>query len=212
MLIFAPNCKSKLTSRKLVRKLSGKAFKASVSHVNSGHTRSCGCKQLELRSEKRIIHGLARHPIYGAWRNMIQRCYNPSVVEYKNYGGRGISVCTGWRKSVLMFYEWSLLNGYETGLLLDRENNDGNYEPDNCRWVTFNISCQNNSLLRSSNTSGYRGVIFRKKKNLKKPWLARIQWNNIEYKLGWYSTSHQAAEAYNNFVIDNKTNHPLNKV
>lgn len=189
-----------------------KHFKASKSHVKTGHTQSCGCKSHELTATKKTVHGISSHPIYGIWRNMVQRCTNPKEKEYKNYGARGITICDEWRGSITTFYEWAIQNGYQKGLIFDRENNDGNYEPFNCRWVTTNISAENNRLIRKSNKSGYRGVFFRKKKNLKKPWKANIQWNYVTYKLGYYSTAVDAAMAYNNFVTQHKTNHPLNKI
>jgi len=189
----------------------GRHFKANKAHVKNGHTRTCGCKSHQLSGEKRKIHGLSNHPLYGAWRNMISRCNKPSHKEYKNYGARGITVCDEWVKDFKIFYAWAITK-YKPGLVFDRENNDGNYEPSNCRWVITNISAENNRLIRASNNSGYRGVMFRKKKNLKKPWLARISWNYVEYKLGYYPMAREAAQAYNNFVIKHKTNHPLNKL
>jgi hypothetical protein len=66
---------------------------------------------------------------------MNQRCYNSLKPDWNNYGGRGITVCDEWRKDFLTFREWALQTGYKAGLMLDRENNNGNYYPDNCRWV-----------------------------------------------------------------------------
>jgi hypothetical protein len=74
---------------------------------------------------------------------MIYRCENPKEKEYHNYGGRGISVCDEWRGNVEKFIEWALQNGYREGLQIDRMNNDGNYEPTNCRFVTPMQNCQN---------------------------------------------------------------------
>jgi hypothetical protein len=66
---------------------------------------------------------------------MLNRCYNEKQASYKNYGGRGISVCEEWH-TFETFYSWAMLNGYEDGLSIGRQNNDGNYQPDNCKWET----------------------------------------------------------------------------
>lgn len=190
----------------------GKHFKASIYHIRDGHTKSCGCISHKMTGEKKATHGLSKHPLYSIWRCMIDRCSNPSHENYKDYGMRGITVCDEWEGDVTAFYHWAIANGYRKGLVLDRENNNGNYTSENCRWTTTNISAENNRLIRKSNKSGYRGVWFRKKKNLKRPWKAIIQWNYVEYKLGYYASAIEAARAYNTFVINHKTNHPLNKI
>lgn len=70
------------------------------------------------------------------WQTMKQRCYNPNREKYIDYGGRGIMVCDEWKESFECFAKWALSNGYKPGLQLDRIDNDGNYCPSNCRWVT----------------------------------------------------------------------------
>ncbi len=74
---------------------------------------------------------------------MKQRCNNPNAPKFQNYGGRGISVCADWEKSFEKFRDWSLQNGYSEDLTIDRINNDGNYEPGNCRWSTVTEQNQN---------------------------------------------------------------------
>ena len=76
------------------------------------------------------------------------RCYNPNAQQYPNYGGRGISVCPEWVESYVAFYDWAHASGYADDLTLDREDNDGDYTPDNCRWVDWKTQQRN----RRSNT------------------------------------------------------------
>lgn len=75
--------------------------------------------------------------------NMIQRCYNPASTFYHRYGGRGITVCEEWRHSRRAFKEWAKANGYADNLTIDRIDNDGDYSPQNCRWVTMETNCNN---------------------------------------------------------------------
>lgn len=93
---------------------------------------------------------LRRHPVYIAWINMIRRCEVETCSEYKHYGARGITVCPEWKNSFVTFFEWSLRNGWEEGLSIDRIDVNGNYEPSNCRWTTMLVqqnNRRNNSLI-----------------------------------------------------------------
>ena len=92
--------------------------------------------------------GLSQHPLYHKWRGMKRRCYDKNDSHYQYYGGRGITICEEWLYSFKAFYEWSLENGWEEGLEIDRINNDGNYEPSNCRYVTRKTNCNNRSTTR----------------------------------------------------------------
>lgn len=96
-----------------------------------------------------IKHGMAGgvtnkvHPLYKAYYGMKARCYNTKDKRYKDYGGRGIVVCSEWMSSFLAFYDWAINNGWRRGITLDRINNNGNYEPSNCRWVSLTVQNRN---------------------------------------------------------------------
>ena len=86
-------------------------------------------------SKIKSAKGLSKTRINNIYHNMKNRCNNSKNYRYKNYGGRGIKVCDEWQNNFLSFYEWSVNNGYNETLTLDRINVNGNYEPNNCRWI-----------------------------------------------------------------------------
>jgi hypothetical protein len=112
-----------------------------LNSIVRGQTKSCGC----LHPEKVTTHGLSKNSLHIRWKGMLKRCYDKKHVGYKRYGGRGISVCNEWKNDQKKFIEWALTNGYKKELQLDRINNDGNYEPNNCRWATAKVNGNNKS-------------------------------------------------------------------
>ena len=111
--------------------------------VLSGRTKSCGCLQRERTSKANTKHGKHNNRLYNIWCGMKQRCYYKNHVRYSRYGGRGITVCDEWVNSFKAFYNWAIENGYKEGLSIDRIDNDGNYEPCNCRWVDYKTQYEN---------------------------------------------------------------------
>lgn len=109
---------------------------------------SCGCKSNEMRSVKATGHGLTEHRLYGIYHHMRERCYNPGNDAYANYGGRGIIMCDEWLSDFMNFYNWAMDNGYAENLQIDRINNNGNYEPANCRWTTQKVQMNNTRVNR----------------------------------------------------------------
>jgi len=179
----------------------GTQFKAQIFSIKSGHTLSCGClKGIEH-------HGLSNHKLYDIWINIKTRVNNKKCKEYKNYGGRGIAICDRW-KDVSNFIE-DMYPSYQEGLSIDRIDNNGNYEPSNCRWTTKTIQSRNTRILKSNNTSGYRGVSFH---NATKKYIAIIRINGKSKTIGYFSSPLDGAKAYDNFVIENNLEHTKNGV
>lgn len=104
-------------------------------------------------------HGLWDTRIYGIWGKMIDRCHKLKNDSFKYYGARGIIVCDLWRSEFLAFNEWSLANGYGDHLSIDRRDNDGNYEPENCRWATAAQQARNRSNTRLFDFRGEKMIL-----------------------------------------------------
>lgn len=119
----------------------GRATSVRIGDLGSGNTKSCGCRE-------RMKHNMSYSRLYGVWESMKQRCNNPNCDHYDVYGGRGIKVCDEWNNDFSAFQLWAEANGYDSDAphgkcTLDRINNNGNYEPSNCRWVDMKTQASN---------------------------------------------------------------------
>lgn len=181
----------------------GAEFRSRTNTVISGHTKSCGCHKIKVST----THGMTKHILYSVWHDMMNRVYNPKNKSFKDYGERGISVCERW-KDINNFIEDMYLT-FEDGLTIDRINNDGNYEPSNCRWATKEIQARNRRAIQSNNHSGYKGVSWHKST---KRWISRIGINGKQIRIGFFDSHVEAAKAYDSYVIENNLEHTVNGV
>lgn len=111
------------------------------SNLTSGKTTSCGCKKSEKIAKARTTHGMHGTPTYSSWSSMLTRCNNKNSKAYKNYGARGIKVCERW--SLFENFLQDMGEKPKKGMSIDRIDNQGNYEPGNCKWASAKEQCSN---------------------------------------------------------------------
>lgn len=166
----------------------------------NGHVKSCGCFLSERNGERiteynrtigREMHGETKTRLYRIWISIKTRCFYENSDSYKNYGGRGITICQEWVESFESFRSWAMSNGYSDKLTIDRIDVDGDYCPDNCRWVSMSVQEFNKRTLQR-NTSGRTGVSFNKKD---KRWVAYISFDKQFHFLGSFKCVEDAIKA-----------------
>ena len=128
--------------------------------LTTGGVRSCGCMRANLHNEsdKVVKHGMSDTRIHKIWTSMRNRCSNSNNPAYKDYGGRGISVCNEWN-DFKTFYEWAISTGYDDTLTIDRIDVNGNYCPENCRWATWLQQSNNKRVSRYIEFNGVTHTI-----------------------------------------------------
>ena len=174
-------------------------FEVLVQNVKRGYTNSCGCQK------GGITHGLRNNKFYKTWYNMVHRCVSPKNKDYKDYGGRGITVCKEWL-DIKNFVAWcDLTHPNIEGISLDRIDVNGNYEPNNCRWA--DRTTQNtNQRMKKNNKSGYVGVIWHIRD---KRWVVNIRISKKLINLGSFKDKIEAVLARDNYIIENGLPHKL---
>ena len=142
-------------------------------NLKNGNTTSCGCYKKEKMKKEKTTHGLSNDRLYSAYNHMKARCYNVNNKSYKDYGGRGIIICDEWLgdNGFDNFYNWAISHGYSDELTIDRIEVNGNYEPNNCRWVDL--------VIQENNRTNNHLITYNNKTMTMAMWAKEL---NINYK------------------------------
>ena len=117
--------------------LCGNIRYVSTNGLTSGRQKSCGCQSYKGEHNGQYSHGLSNHKLNSLWRGIKTRCYNQKSKSYKYYGAKGISMCDEWKNDFKTFYNWCIANGYDENLTIERIDYKGNYEPNNCKFISI---------------------------------------------------------------------------
>lgn len=173
----------------------------------SKRCRSCASKETSKLGEYRKQHGDSskeseHYKIYSSWKAMKSRCYRKYASGYHRYGGRGIEVCHEWLDNYMNFKSWALMNGWKNTLTIDRIDVDGDYSPDNCRWVTHFENTSNMSLYHfDMNTGGHSSEsILKRKISNTKNYGVKVLITNLEGNVLEFLSIKSAAEWLSNIL------------
>lgn len=158
----------------------GKITIVDDSKLKVGHTKSCGCLRSEVTTRIKTKHGGRHTRLYAIWCDMKTRCNNSRRMRYKDYGGKGISICDEWR-DFGNFRKWALSNGYRDDLTIDRIDCAKGYYPNNCRWA--------NALTQANNTSRNIYLTYHNETHTLSEWARMLNVNygalKKRYDMGW---------------------------
>jgi hypothetical protein len=120
----------------------GKQIEVHLSSLRAGNSGSCGCLALQIRRQMHVTHGQSYTKLYRTWKDMRDRVRSPHNKCFKDYGGRGIKICGEW-DDFAAFMEWATKSGCEDGLTIERNDVDGDYCPENCKWIPMSKQARN---------------------------------------------------------------------
>lgn len=169
----------------------GKITFVITNKLKSGHTKSCGCYKIDKIKEKITTHGLTKTRIYKCYHDMKARCYKESKADYKWYGAKGVKVCEEWLSDFMIFHNWAMDNDYKDDLTLDRIKPDGNYEPNNCQWITIS---EQQSKRRDCNFIEFNGKTYSMRQLSE---LTNIPYNTLRSK---YNNLNHNHEKFTNYI------------
>lgn len=186
-------------------------------HLLNEKVKSCGCKRKEMIGNATRSHGESKTKLYKLWMGVIKRCENPRFKDFKNYGGRGIKICSYLRLSFLNFKKFALSVGYKEGLTIDRKNVNGHYSCGHCRECKENNWVKNvrfvdmfvqaaNKRMSSTNSSGIIGVGLIKSTN---KWESHVTYKGKRVRTYYGDDMIDAAIARNKYITKNNLPHTL---
>ena len=176
----------------------GNEFICIGSNLKNGNTGSCGCLAKKVSRNnglKNRKHNLTNTRLFNIWHNMKQRCFDKNCKSYKYYGNRGIIMCKDWKDNFINFYNWSVNNGYDNNLSIDRIDNNRNYEPSNCRWV--------NNKVQANNRRSNHIIEYNNQKHTLKEWseILNIDYDKLKSKIRYQDLD---GIINNNYLYKNK--------